>query len=688
MNMYGDQYKQSKSGKEGKEKEDKSDIYKEKTEKAHRFVPSLVKTTEDKTRTFTPSLTPEPKQKRNNFTPSMELPKKPEQKRFTPTLTSDPTKKRRNFTPSLEMTEKKERTFFPTLTLTDDKKFQEKQENVHNTEVINRILTHISELSPKFLEYIQYAQKRGKENVPNPYPNRGTRITDKFKDWIKMNEVDSSQRKQLLKQINEINKNKYLQKIIKHQVTTTYETQKNISSSLKVFGLNVSPQTIKKITLKHIFNNDQTKVKERFPKGTGALPKGTIEEMQELAKSRGGECLSMEYVNNQTKLKWRCGTCNHEWEAVPHSIKDQDTWCPECAGNIKYNIEDMKELAEDRGGKCLSDKYINAKTNLKWECSNGHKWEATPDNVKNKESWCPKCADSMAERTCRQFFEKLFNEKFKKTYPNWLKSPTGNLMHLDGYNSKLKVAFEYQGFQHYIYSPYLHKTIERFKKDQKYDKLKEELCQKQGISLIKVPYTVKIKDMENFIRTQVKSLGIKTPMNPNKIDYRKFKFNNENKLKQMQKLAEARGGKLLSKKYINALTKLEWQCENGHTWWATPNNIKNDSKGRGGLKGNWCPECVQRKKYTLDDIKAFAKSKGGECLSTIYERSQGKLKWRCENNHDFEASFFNVKVNNSWCPECRKEETFQKFKDIAKERGGKCLSENYEGTHSKLKWQC
>ncbi|MFX1268967.1 MAG: hypothetical protein ACFFAK_13490 [Promethearchaeota archaeon] len=269
--MYGDEYKHNKSGKGGKEKDDTSDIYREKSQEVKRFVPSLEKTNKDKKRTFTPSLTPEPKQKRSDFTPSMELPKESNKRTFTPALTSDPNKKRRNFTPSLEMSEKKERTFFPTLTLTDDKKLHEKQEKLYNKEIINKILPHISELSPKFLEYIQYAQKRGKETVPNPYPNRGTRITDKFKDWIKMNEVNPFEAKQYLSQIEQINSNKYVQEIVKHKISTTSNSLKEIARSLKVYGLNISPHTIKNIALKDVYNNNQKQMNRRFPSGTGGF---------------------------------------------------------------------------------------------------------------------------------------------------------------------------------------------------------------------------------------------------------------------------------------------------------------------------------------------------------------------------------------------------------------------------------
>jgi len=53
-------------------------------------------------------------------------------------------------------------------------------------------------------------------------------------------------------------------------------------------------------------------------------------------------------------------------------------------------IKDMQEIAKKRGGKCLSDVYVNSQTHLLWECSKGHQWEAVPYSIKNGH-WCPKC---------------------------------------------------------------------------------------------------------------------------------------------------------------------------------------------------------------------------------------------------------------------------------------------------------
>lgn len=117
----------------------------------------------------------------------------------------------------------------------------------------------------------------------------------------------------------------------------------------------------------------------------------TIDDMRMIAKERGGQCLSGEYVNNETKLKWQCAN-GHEWEAIPSAIK-RGSWCGVCIGK-NPRIEDYKYLAESGGGQCLSSHYLSAKSKLKWKCANGHIWEATPDSIKNDKTWCPNCSNT------------------------------------------------------------------------------------------------------------------------------------------------------------------------------------------------------------------------------------------------------------------------------------------------------
>ena len=119
------------------------------------------------------------------------------------------------------------------------------------------------------------------------------------------------------------------------------------------------------------------------------VKKSTIEEMQRLAKSRQGKCLSHEYINNRTKLKWKCHK-GHIWFSTPSTIKSGH-WCAKCSRKKKLTIEEMQEVALERGGKCLSKKYINTHTKLKWQCHLLHTWEAEPNSIK-RGTWCPVCA--------------------------------------------------------------------------------------------------------------------------------------------------------------------------------------------------------------------------------------------------------------------------------------------------------
>ena len=113
-----------------------------------------------------------------------------------------------------------------------------------------------------------------------------------------------------------------------------------------------------------------------------------LERLKAIAIERGGKCLSNEYINRITKLEFQCSK-GHIWKTTSHSIVG-NKWCPACAGVIKHTIKDIQELAAKRGGKCLSDKYIDNRTKLEFQCSKGHIWKAKPATIIiNK--WCRIC---------------------------------------------------------------------------------------------------------------------------------------------------------------------------------------------------------------------------------------------------------------------------------------------------------
>lgn len=109
-----------------------------------------------------------------------------------------------------------------------------------------------------------------------------------------------------------------------------------------------------------------------------------------------------------------------------------------------------------------------------------------------------------SEAETRRIFEEIFNAKFPKSRPSWLKSSKGTSLELDGYNQDLKIAFEYQGEYHYMEVP-IHQQGRTLAEIQQTDKLKEDLCQRFGITLIQVPYWE--KGRKQFILEQLRSVG-------------------------------------------------------------------------------------------------------------------------------------------------------------------------------------
>jgi hypothetical protein len=121
--------------------------------------------------------------------------------------------------------------------------------------------------------------------------------------------------------------------------------------------------------------------------------KEELENLISYAKKKGGKCLSKEYLGAKIPLEWECEK-KHVWKSVPSNIKS-GKWCRKCSyeyrnGLRRGNIEDMQEIAKSRGGKCLSNKYFNVNTKLKWKCAKGHEWDAVPSSIK-RGSWCARC---------------------------------------------------------------------------------------------------------------------------------------------------------------------------------------------------------------------------------------------------------------------------------------------------------
>ncbi len=121
------------------------------------------------------------------------------------------------------------------------------------------------------------------------------------------------------------------------------------------------------------------------------LPFHTADSLAELkswARDRGGLLLSSAYLGRNVEHVWQCAN-GHEFNARPANVR-AGWWCRRCS-TPSYTIDDLKQHAISKGGRCLSEKYTNANSDYEWICAAGHPWKASWNQVNNGGTWCRRC---------------------------------------------------------------------------------------------------------------------------------------------------------------------------------------------------------------------------------------------------------------------------------------------------------
>ena len=107
---------------------------------------------------------------------------------------------------------------------------------------------------------------------------------------------------------------------------------------------------------------------------------------------------------------------------------------------------------------------------------------------------------SRGETICREWLEQYYGKPFPTIRPDFLINPlTGRNLELDGYNSEIEIAFEYNGIQHYQFPNKFHRTVEDFQQQVRRDNYKKEACQLSGVYLIQIPYLVPPSQIPEYI---------------------------------------------------------------------------------------------------------------------------------------------------------------------------------------------
>lgn len=404
-----------------------------------------------------------------------------------------------------------------------------------------------------------------------------------------------------------------------------------------------------------------------------------LENARKVAIEKGGNCLSTVYTNNRDLLEFCCSN-GHTWKTTYKNVVGKNSWCPKCLQDNYLSIEDLKAIASQRGGYCLSTTRSIKK--LRWQCYFGHEWEASVGNVVGKNSWCPICASGFSEEVCRHCLEALTGHKFPKSHPTWLRNRRNNQLYFDGFCEELQLAFEHQGEQHF------HK-LDCFDYDQQKAKENDEdkliSCTKNGVSIICIPslgYRLKPSGLVEFLCRNLERNNIEICVKDLLVDdiylivrkIQRVKLLDEYK-KMAENKAKEHGGRFIGMNDDN----FSFECGTcGNMWDLSNPNGK-----------SWCPNCaILKRRKTLDDAKTLAISKKGLCLSTKYSNNHTKMLWQCIKGHIWESTYNNIR--HCWCPYCNRPQKPNIIiaRSLAISRGGECLSTEYINNHTKMLWQC
>ena len=291
-----------------------------------------------------------------------------------------------------------------------------------------------------------------------------------------------------------------------------------------------------------------------------------LRELRAIARKHGGRCLSDEYVHRHVHMEFECRK-GHVWKAIPQSILNGH-WCRTCAYVPRGAMKALQDLARDRGGRLLSDTYIAEDPGVEFVCAEGHRFHATPKNVR-RGSWCRRCpslrrtvADmqAIAERHGGRFVSRKY-EGFDVCH-TWACAK--------GHRFSIRPRCVRLG----QWCPVCTKP------DNALDRALAFAAEQGGALVtrrgVKPHTSVRWRCAAGHTWTSNAyrvSAGTWCPRCSGRIPT----------IERMHALAAARDGRCLSTEYIDQDTKLLWECEKGHQWWTRPGAVRD---------GSWCPQCA------------------------------------------------------------------------------------------------
>ena len=400
--------------------------------------------------------------------------------------------------------------------------------------------------------------------------------------------------------------------------------------------------------------------------------------------------------NSHVKAWWICSNCKKSFERSLSKTKEV-VLCNECStsngvknriktltinnGSLLDNYPEVVKEWDYEKNINLKPSDITSQSSQKvwWVCPSGHSYKSTISHKVGGRG-CPKCSKeksiSFPEKAIVYYLTKVDNEIVESYQPQFLGGKE-----IDIYINKKNIGIEYDGAN-------WHKEIER-------DLEKNKLCYDNNIIL----YRIREKGC-HILNSTSKDIYVETDDNYDSLSEeisklikelydKKIDVNIENDKMEILKLVsftikqksletlfpeiakewdyEKNKGLLPSQFYATSGRKVWWICPNNHSYDCTISHRTVDK--------NNCPYCSSErllKGYndlatTNPEILKYWNYEKNDDLNIhpdeVFKGSHKKVWWKCENNHEWEASVSN-KVKGRGCPICLNRKIVKGINDI------------------------
>ena len=393
-------------------------------------------------------------------------------------------------------------------------------------------------------------------------------------------------------------------------------------------------------------------------------------------------------VSSERKIHWKCSVCGYKWIQIPHNRTKRNSGCPVCAN--KTIIEGFNDLATLRPellnewnyekNTNINPKNVSVGTNIKvwWKCNKGHEWQASISNrAKKNNTGCPICDSerktSIPEKTLVFYLSQYFTNLKESYKPSFLKRGE-----IDIFIPELLLGIEYDG--------------ERFHRNVDRDIKKNELCQKNNITILRIrepgcpmmPKECWIYQRDGIYENTLTKMALNVISLINKkynlninidVDYERDRIKILNLVQSIEKnnnlanrfpaLLEEWNydkNKDLKPSYFSFGSNkiVWWKCKNCKYEWKTKINNRT-------ILGTNCPKCARKnatnnRKNLKNErllknneiIKEYNYDKNKDIdLNKLTIGSKKNIWWKCNKGHEWKAQIYTRVKGFGKCQKCK-----------------------------------